>query len=307
MNGKLIAACIIPLIISACSGDGKTTASDGQKEKAQSATAATKDASTIAVVNGVPISEQLFEAYLKQREATLSGESTRQRILDEMVNFELVIQDALAKGLDKKPAIVTELELQRRNILATAAFREYVNENPLSDEQMRKDYESRMAALTLTEYKLRHILTDDEAKAKQALAELAKGADFIKLAKTYSTGPSAADGGDLGWQSAPDVLPEFRDKVNDLKKGEYAKEAIKTRFGWHVVYLEDRRDTPPPAFADVKERVREILQRRQVEEYIVSLRSNAEVEIIKPAEAMPKATPAPLQSNGKPDIMMKNH
>jgi peptidyl-prolyl cis-trans isomerase C len=308
MNKKLIAACIVPLVFGACSGDGKTTAATNtQKEKSQATMAATQDGNAVAVVNGKIISEELFEAYLRQRKTKLPAGSKRQRLLDELINFELVIQDALAKGLDKKPDIATELQLQRRNILANAAFREYVNKNPLSDEQMRKDYESRMGDLTLTEYKLRHILTEDEASAKEALAELDKGTDIVKLAKKYSSDPSASDGGDLGWQSAPDVLPPIRDKIKNLKKGEHVNEVVKTRYGWHVVYLEDRRDTPPPPFEEVKDRVRNILQRRQVEEYIVSLRTAAKVDIIKPAEVMPKQTPKPLQPNGKPDIMMKNY
>lgn len=308
MNGKLIAACIIPLIITACSGEGKTTAAtEESKEKKTVITPVAQDANTVAMVNGKAISEELFTAYIKQREANLPAGTTRQRILDELINFELVIQDALAKELDKKPDIANALQLQRRNILASAAFREYVNKNPLSDEQMRKDYEDRMGDLTMVEYKLRHILTDNEESARKALAELDKGADISKLAAKYSSGPSAADGGDLGWQSEPDVLPQIREQIRDLKKGEHAKEVIKTRFGWHVVYMEDRRDTPPPPYEEVKDRVRDILQRRQIEEYIVSLRTASKVEITEPAAVAPAPLPKPLQPDGKPDIMMNNY
>jgi peptidyl-prolyl cis-trans isomerase C len=307
MNRKLIVACIIPLLFSACSGDGKTTATDSGKEKNQTSITNAQDGNTVAVVNGKAISEELFEAYIKQRQANLPAGTTRQRILDELINFELVIQDALSKGLDKKPDIATQLQLQRRNTLASAAFREYVKENPLSDEQMRKDYESRMEELTLTEYKLRHILTEDEATAKKALAELEKGADITKLVEKYSSNLTPSGDGDLGWQSEPDLLPAIRDKVKTLKKGEHANEAVKTRFGWHIIYLEDRRDTPPPPFEQVKERVRNILQRRQIEEYIVSLRTDAKVDITKPGEVSPKQIPKPLQPNGKPDIMMNNY
>lgn len=308
MNGKLIAACIIPLMFTACSGDGKTTATtEGTKEKTQAAMPVMQDATTVAVVNGKVISEELFTAYIKQRQADLPTGSTRERVLDEFVNFELVIQDALAKKLDKKPATAIELQLQRRNILASAALREYVSNNPLTDEQMRNDYEARMQDLTITEYKLRHILTEDEASATKALAELNKGADIITLVKKYSSDASAMDGGDLGWQSKIDVLPSIRDKVNDLKKGEHAREVIKTRFGWHVVYMEDRRDTPPPPFEEVKDRVRSVLQRRQIGEYIASLRSAAKIDIVKPAEVTPKQSSKPVEPNGKPDIMMNNY
>jgi len=303
MKNKLITACILPVLLSACSGDGKTTASIESKDKPSMSMNAMSDENTIATVNGKAISEKLFNAYAKQREASLPKGTTRQRILDEMINFELVVQDALNQNLDQEPAIATELKLQRRNILVGAAFREYVNKNPLTDEKMRSDYEARMNDLTLVEYKLRHILSENEENAKKALAELNKGGDIIALAKKYSTGPSAADGGDLGWQSEVDVLTEIRAIAKDLKKGEHANEVVKTRFGWHVVYMEDRRETPPPAYEKVKSRVRDVLQRRQVEEYIVSLRAAAKVDINKPPTVIPK----PLQPTGKSDIMMKNY
>jgi len=231
MNGKLIAACIIPLMFTACSGDGKTTATtDSTKEKTQAAMPVMQDDTTVAVVNGKVISEELLAAYTKQRRANLPAGSTRQRILGELINFELAIQDALAKNLDKNKDIASELQLQRRNILAGAAFREYVSKNPLTDEQMRKDYEARMGDLTLSEYKLRHILTEDEASATKALAELNKGADIITLVKKYSSDPSSTDGGDLGWQSEPDVLPAIQKKVKTLKKKEKTKKKTDISF-----------------------------------------------------------------------------
>ena len=307
MKNKLITACIFPVLLSACSGDGKTTPPVESKEKPSVIMDAMQPNNTVATVNGKAISEKLFNAYVKQREASLPKNTTRQRILDEMINFELVVQDALNKNLDKTPVIATELKLQRRNILVGAAFREYVNKNPLTDEKMRSDYEARMGDLTLVEYKLRHILNENEVNAKKALAELDKGGDIIALAKKYSTGPSAADGGDLGWQSETDVLPGIREKAKDLKKGEHAKEVVKTRFGWHVVYMEDRRETPPPAYEKVKSRVRDVLQRRQVEEYIVTLRAAAKVDIVKPVKVETKPLSKPLQPTGKPDIMMNNY
>ncbi|WP_172597648.1 peptidylprolyl isomerase [Sulfuriflexus mobilis] len=308
MNGKLITVSLVLLTLTACSDNGKTDRSDKAQTSNDTTVAQTgMDSNSVAVVNGKAISEEQFNAYAKQRGPSLPAGSSRQNILDELISFELVIQDALSKDLDKQADTAAELALQRRNILANAAFREYVDKNPLSDEQMRQDYEARMADLTLVEYRLRHILTEDEATANKALAELNKGGDIIKLAKKYSSDPSAANGGDLGWQSEPDIPSTIRDKVKPLKKGEHVKEIIKTRFGWHVVYLEDRRDTPPPAFEEVKDRVRDILQRRQIEDYIAGLRATAKIDITKPAEVAPKQSTSSPQANDKPGIMMKNY
>lgn len=307
MNGKLITACLIPLLVTACSGDGKTTKDDGDKEKAQATSAVTQAPKGVATVNGKVISEESFTAYFKRRQNELPAGTTRERILDELINFELVIQDALSRGLDKKPAVANELEQQRRNILANAAFREYMVNNPLTDEQMRTDYEARMQDLTFTEYKLRHILTEDEATATKALAELEKGADIIKLVKKYSSDPSATEGGDLGWQSEDDVIPAIRDKVKTLKKGEHVKEIIKTSFGWHVVYMEDRHDSPPPPYEEVKDRVREVLQRQQISKYIISLRTAGNVDINEPAGDTPAKPAKADDSDKKPDHMMENY
>ena len=308
MNKRLITACVICFSLSGCSGDGKTTTATKNDTKETGVAEKTmQDDTAVVIVNGKAISEELFNAYIKQREANLPAGTTKQRILDELINFELVIQDALTKGLDKKSNIAIELQLQRRNILASAAFIDYVNQNPLTEEKMRSDYEARMSDLTLVEYKLRHILSNNEANAKKVLAELNKGEDIIALAKKYSTGSSANDGGDLGWQSETEVLPAIREKAKALKKGQHATDVIKTRFGWHVIYMEDRRETPPPAFEKVKDRVKNVLQRRQIEEYIVSLRANAQVDIKKPIKATPTTIPKALQPTGKPDIMMRNY
>ena len=258
----------------------------------------TLSADSIAMVNGVNISEDAFKAYSKQRRTTLHQheDSSDTRLLQEYINLELVIQDAVKKGLDKNPDVKAQLELQRRDILSIAAFRDYVKQNPLTDEAMKSDYDARVKELTISEYKLRHILTEKEDTANKALAELSKGGDFAALVKKYSTGPSAKSGGDLGWQTEGDLVPEIRAAVKDLKPGNYVDKVVKTRFGWHVIFLDERRDTPPPPFAEVKERVRDVLQRQQIIKYIASLRQKA--SIVTPEAAAPADSPAP----GKPPL-----
>ncbi len=287
----------ITVLLSACGGGGdKTTASetDGKKDIAETISKTTdpennKSSDIIAVVNGENILEENFAAYVKQRKAgkPKGSEISDARMLDEFINFELAVQDAEKKGLQNNTAIVKELENQRRTLLVNAAFNDFVLNNPLTDEEMRKDYESRMSELTLTEYRLRHILLDKSDDATAAMKELNNGSNFIAMVKKYSTGPSVNEDGLLGWQSEFDLLPEFRAPISKLKKGQYARTPIKTQFGWHIVYLDDIRVTPPPKYEEVKDRVRVVLQRRQVEDYFLKLRTSANIKIIEFEDSNP--------------------
>lgn len=289
---KTTRAIIISIILSgllvACGGgeqSDKDTVSDKKAMPMDKAPMTADDAAAnavIAVVNGKNILEEDFNAYVKQRMANKGKDSnlSHARLLDEYINFELAVQDAEKKGLQNDAKIKKELENLRRTLLVNAAFNDFVLKNPLTDEEMRKDYEAKMSELKLTEYRLRHILLTNADDATAVMKELNNGGDFLALVKKYSTGPSASDGGLLGWQSEFDLLPEFRAPISKLKKGQYARTPIKTQFGWHVLYLDDVRVTPPPKYEDVKDRVRVVLQRRQVEDYFLKLRTSAEIKVV---------------------------
>jgi len=279
-------------MLTACENGEQVTAPENMKKDTASNEGATmpeKDDGIIATVNGKPILEENFKAYVKQRKAGRpdSEKASQARMLDEFINFELALQDAEKNKLQNKADVKKELDNQRRTILVNAAFKDFSEKNPLTDEMMKKDYESRMSELTLTEYHLRHILLANGDDATTVVTALNEGGDFLKLVEQYSTGPSAKDKGLLGWQSEFDLLPEFRIPVSKLKKGEYAKTPIKTRFGWHIIYLDDKRINPPPAYEDVKDRVRVVLQRQQVEKYFLQLRTTAEINITDFDEGVP--------------------
>jgi len=272
-------------LLAACGGGDKTSSSDNMSKELpkdeKTTSAIENDEGVVAIVNGRPVLEENFKAYAKQRKlGQHKGEKISDaRMLDEFINFELALQDAENKKLQDAPDVQRELNNHRRTVMVNAAFNDYVAKNPLTEEEMRKDYDSKKAELTLTEYHLRHILLDNGDDATSVVKELEKGADFTALVKKYSTGPSASEDGLLGWQSEFDLLPEFRAPVEKLEKGQYAKTPIKTRFGWHIIYLDDKRVNPPPAYEEVKDRVRTVLQRRQVQEYFLKLRTQASIKI----------------------------
>jgi len=285
----ILTMAIASTLLTACGSE--TTKDSGDASMSKESMPTKMDDNTLATINGTTISKSDIKAYSKQRNSNKQkGQPniSSQEALNEYVNYELIVQDAVSKGVDKVPGFVEEVDLLKRSALVNAAFRAYLAANPLTDDSMKQDYDSRLSDLTLSEYKVSHILVEKEEQAKQALEALNKGTAFAEVAKKLSTGPSAKTGGDLGWLTEPDMLPEFREPVKALTKGQYAATTVKTRFGLHVVYLQDRRDTPPPPFAEVKDRVRTVLQRRQIETYIRGLREKATIEI---AESSKQASP----------------
>src|SRR5690606_13747347 len=127
----------------------------------------------------------------------------------------------------------------------------------LSDEEMQKAYQQHLAESPAgEEVKARHILLDSEEDAKAVIEELNKGGDFQQLARDRSTGPSAPQGGDLGWFSKDQMVEPFSDAAFQMRPGDYSKAPVKTQFGWHVILVEDRREKPAPSFEEVEAELR---------------------------------------------------
>src|SRR5256886_10106282 len=130
----------------------------------------------------------------------------------------------------------------------------------------------------------RHILVDDEDEAKKVLEQLKSGADFAALAKEKSKDPGAAEGGDLGYFTKDQMVPEFADVAFKTYPGQLSN-PVKTQFGWHVIKVEDRRTKQPPEFDKVKDQIEAFLARKAQTDFITKLRQSAKVERLdKPAE-----------------------
>ncbi len=136
-----------------------------------------------------------------------------------------------------------------------------------------------------TEHHARHILVTSEEAAREVIAKLDEGADFAELAKESSTGPSGAQGGDLGYFTADQMVPEFSEAAAKLEPGQYSKDPVQTQFGWHVIKVEDRRTAEPPGFEEVEPQLREAMAREAVEAVFNDLRDGATIEIVSEAAA----------------------
>lgn len=258
--------------------------------------AATATGPAVVIVNGTPITQEKFDLILKINSARGQPDTpeVRKAIRDMLVNKELLLQAAVKKGLDKNPEYANQIELSRQDILSNAYLQEYVKSHPITDDELKAEYEKIKAQLKAQmgdkEYLARHILVEKEAEAKDIIAKLKKGEKFEKLAEKSKDPGSKAKGGELGWAAPGNFVPEFSAAMAKLQKGQYTAEPVKTQYGWHVIKLEDTRTATPPAFEEVKENLRQRKQQETVEKALAELKAQAKIE--EPAQPAAPAAPA---------------
>jgi peptidyl-prolyl cis-trans isomerase C len=228
-------------------------------------------------VNGRKITEEMLDRYVKFRGLPKGVHPDQQKklMLEELINRELIYLDALDKGVDKIPQVQADIENQKVNVVAGAMLRETTGSVKFTDKELKQAYDDYLKKMPpLVEYKARHIVVKDEKAAKEVIAELDKGANFVELAKKKSTEP---EGSDLGWFQADQMIKPFADALVKLKNGEYTKTPVHTKYGWHVILREDSRKTAPPSFESVKNQIRMQLLNKTVQTYIGTLRDKAKI------------------------------
>jgi len=242
----------------------------------------------VATVNGVDITGQELDAYIARRRTTQPDTPPdRQAALNELVKLEVVRQQAEEEGIDERDDVAAELDWQRTNLLVNTFMRERMSNMSFSEEELKAEYQAQVAKLSDRQYKARHILTEKRKQAEKIIEQLEGGADFVALSEQKASGPSAPEGGDLGWFSPESMVPPFAAAVKKLEQGAYTKTPVKTQFGWHVILLEDSRQMQPPAYEEVRDRVESILTSNALQSYIDKLRKEAEIEIIAKPEPDP--------------------
>lgn len=186
-------------------------------------------------------------------------EQVKQMPVDQLFPMaqENVINERIVKAkvdkakLESDPEVVKLLAESRqqviRNVYISRELAKYV-----TDADVKKAYEKAVAQMPKEEVHARHILVKDEATAKDIIKQLDGGAKFEDLAKQSTDGPTAANGGDLGFFTKDRMVPEFADAAFKLKPGTYSKEPVKSQFGWHVIKVEEKRPVTPPKFDEVK-------------------------------------------------------
>jgi peptidyl-prolyl cis-trans isomerase C len=242
-------------------------------------------AKPVAVVNGTPISRSVWELYIKTRHAgkaedTLTAEE-RTETLDELIGMYAGAQEAEKQNLGEGEANA-RLELVRMSSMAELLFKKVVENSEPTDAELKAEYDARIAEIPPLEYHARHILVADEAKAKDLIAQIDKGASFEKLATEHSSDGSSTEGGDLGWFNPAQMVKPFADAVRDLEVGKYTATPVKSEFGWHIIKVEETRPTTPPPFEAVKAQLAPMVNQKKFEEHLDGLVKSAKVERTDP-------------------------
>jgi len=239
--------------------------------------------SVVATVNGQDIKNSTLQFYaLERRQGNDKKTIAMDQLVNDLVDMTLLKKEALKNKLDQEEGYKARIDFINLSLLSQAGMINYLDNNPIPDKQLRKEYDSKIGEIKFTEFKASHILLKDEKTAKEVIAKLKAGGKFFDLAKTYSTGPTAPKGGDLGWFAPQRMVPAFSKAVSELKTNEFTQEALKTQFGWHVILRTGDRKGTPPKFEDVKAQIAGSLEQEQIQKYINGLRKGAKITINKP-------------------------
>jgi peptidyl-prolyl cis-trans isomerase C len=217
-----------------------------------------------------------FDFMLKQRLAQGQTDTPELRaaVRDELNTRELLVREAKKKGLDKAPGMKTEMDLASQTVLVRAYMADYLKAHPVSDEALHKEYDVIKGQMGDKEYKVRHILVDNQDEANQIIAALQKGEKFETLAAEHSkdTG-SKTRGGDLDWNTPSNFVKPFGDAMVSLQKGKFTTVPVQTQFGWHVIEVDDIREAKIPSFDEVKPQLQQRMQGQEVDTYLRQLRA----------------------------------
>ena len=238
-------------------------------------------AQNVAIVNGKAVPKSRIDALAAQmaRAGRAVPPEQQAQLRDAVIAREIFLQEAQLRGLEASEDFKTQMELTRQTILINELFADFQKKNPISDADVKAEYDKFAAANGGKEYKARHILVEKEDEAKAIIAQLKKGGKFDEIAKKSSKDPgSGANGGDLDWASAGNYVKEFSDALVALQKGKTTETAVKTQFGYHIIRLEDTRDAQLPKFDDVKPQIAQQLLQQKLAKYQEDLRAKAKIE-----------------------------
>jgi peptidyl-prolyl cis-trans isomerase C len=247
----------------------------------------------IARVDGKEIRQSdlaLAEADIGSNLPPSAPEARREALLMYIIDVTIISNAAEAKKLAQAPGFDRRVAFARQKVLMEAML-DQETKAAANEGAMKKLYEDSVArSKPEEEVRARHILVESEDKAKEVLSKLKAGGDFAALAKAESKDTGSAEGGDLGYFTKEQMVPEFAEAAFKLEKGALS-DPVKTQFGWHVIKLEDKRTKPLPAFDAVKEQIESYLARRAQAELVGKLRETAKVERIPQKTDAPSAAP----------------
>ena len=269
------------------SAQTKTNAKTEIKSEPQSATKSESkaDFEFIATVNGVPITQGLFNLNLQAALAQGQKDTPqlRESIKSELINRQLIAQDVVKQGLDKEVDLQDQITQLRQNLYLQVLIEDHLQKNPITNEKLKEEYEKQKHYLgggsdQATQYKISQIILKSESEAIVTIGRLQNGDSFAKVAKEVSLDAATKQqGGSLGWVSPTQLASPIADVVGTLGKGGYNKTPIKLSNAWVIVQVEDTRSSKIPSFDASKNQLRQAIIQQYLAETIKRLRETARV------------------------------
>jgi peptidyl-prolyl cis-trans isomerase C len=252
----------------------------------------------LAKVNGSEIRQSdvmLAEEELGPSLAQMDPATKKDNVLSFLIDMKIVAKAAEDKKIENNEDFKKRLAFTRNRLLMDSLLASE-GKAATTDEAMKKVYEDAAKQISgEQEVHARHILVATEDEAKAVEEELKKGADFAELAKKKSKDPGASDGGDLGFFTKDQMVPEFSAVAFTLEPGKIS-DPVKSQFGWHVIKVEEKRNRKAPDFDQVKGQIETYVTRKAQADYVAKLREGAKVERMDQAAADPAA-----KTEAKPD------
>jgi peptidyl-prolyl cis-trans isomerase C len=238
----------------------------------------------IVVVNGHEIKTSEVELAAEDISTQLADLPAKMRfpfLVEYLVERHLLAQAAVKKGIADSDEYKKRLAFYQAKALRDAFFNDAIKPT-VTEEEMKAAYEREAPKIRVSErVRARHILVASEKEAIDVVARLGKGEKFEEIAKKISLDGSKDYGGDLGYFSAEEMVPEFSKAAFALKVGEIST-PIKTDYGWHVIKLEDRKAGGPQPYEQVKNGIKAVLMRKKVQDTVSSLRKQAKIDVVDP-------------------------
>jgi peptidylprolyl isomerase len=242
----------------------------------------------LAVVNGEKVTKQEINALLAPQKITYDKlpEQYKKKVLDDIINQALLIQKAEKSGITKTDEYKKELEKVKKQLALKLFLKNKLDNMKVLDRDLKSFYNKNRDLMFKqpAEVKARHILVKTEAEAKKLINQLRKvpknklEAKFIELAKEHSIGPSKIDGGELGWFSKGKMIPTFSEAAFNLNKGNITLKPVKTRFGYHIIYVEDKKSGGYISFDKVKDKISKQLKMKKFQEYLEKVKKSAKIK-----------------------------
>jgi peptidyl-prolyl cis-trans isomerase C len=199
----------------------------------------------------------------------------RAELTEQLIEEEVLAQEAMRQKIPERDKIPTDGAA--RPFLIQALLRDEADRDKPGDAQVQAEYDRLRQMQGDREYRIRHIMVTTEAQARDIIARLDKGEDFADLAKGSSDPSTASHGGDLGWAPLAAYNQPFVDAIRGLKEGSYTSMPVRTQNAWHVIRLDGMRPARFPSFAEVKSKIAEDLQKKQLKAFRESLKGNATI------------------------------